>query len=182
MNRLISHYNTSVKADLINKFNYTNVSQIPKLLKIVVHLTTKDTLKNPKNVVFPLLLLELVTGQKPEIIKAKHSIATFKLQKGNLMGGRVTLRGPAMYTFLDKLITISLPKVREFNGLSDKKFDNVGNYSFGINDISIFPEIEASYNNFTSKFGLDINIITSNKNKNESKALLSAFHFPFKTN
>lgn len=177
---LKDYYNTVVKLDLISKFNYTNNLQIPKISRIIVHSTLKDSAKDQKTV-FPCLLgLELITGQKAIPVSTKKANSSFKLQKGVKLGGKCTLQGEDMYIFLQKLLTIVLPKIKTFSGLSKKSFDSLGNYSFGIHSISNFPEIESIYDKFYTNIGLDITIITTASTDLEALFLLSSFQLPFK--
>lgn len=180
MNRLKNYYNNQVKSDLISKLNYTNVMALPQLDKIVLSISTKKAIQSSKNVLPLLFALELITGHKALVIKANKSVASFKLRQGMPLGGKVTLRGDDMYYFLDKLVSIALPKDRDFRGFPTNSFDGKGNYSIGVKDISIFPEIESEYDKFPELYGMDITFVTTASTNLEAKILLSALQVPFK--
>lgn len=177
MARLKDHYKDIVKADLLKQFGYKNVSQVPKLDKIVINMGVGEAVGDSKKIKAAVEELALISGQKPVITKAKKSIAQYKLREGMPIGCKVTLRKQHMYEFLDRLITIALPRVRDFRGLSTKSFDGRGNYAMGIKEQIIFPEIE--YDKIDAVRGMDINIITSAKTNEESLSLLKAFGLPF---
>lgn len=141
MNRLQEKYNNLVKPELVNKFNYTSSMEIPRLEKIVINMGVGDAVSNSKVLDDAVNELQVISGQKPVITKAKKSIANFKLREGMPIGCKVTLRGERMYQFLDKLVSISLPRVRDFHGISDNAFDGRGNYTLGVKEQLIFPEI-----------------------------------------
>ena len=178
MNRLQEKYNNSVKAELVNKFNYTSTMQIPRLEKIVVNMGVGDAVSNSKVLDDAVNELQAITGQKPVITKAKKSIASFKLREGMPIGCKVTLRGERMYEFLDKLVSISLPRVRDFHGISDNAFDGRGNYTLGVKEQLIFPEI--NFDNIKKIRGMDIVIVTTANTDEEGRALLSLLGMPFK--
>ena len=177
MNRLQEKYNNSVKAELVNKFNYSSSMEIPKLEKIVVNMGVGDAVSNSKVLDDAVNELQAITGQKPVITKAKKSIASFKLREGMPIGCKVTLRGERMYEFLDKLVSISLPRVRDFHGVSDNAFDGRGNYTLGVKEQLIFPEI--NFDNIKKIRGMDIVIVTTANTDEEGRALLSLLGMPF---
>ena len=177
MNRLQEKYNNSVKAELVNKFNYSSTMEIPKLEKIVVNMGVGDAVSNSKVLDDAVNELQAITGQKPVITKAKKSIASFKLREGMPIGCKVTLRGERMYEFLDKLVSISLPRVRDFHGVSDNAFDGRGNYTLGVKEQLIFPEI--NFDNIKKIRGMDIVIVTTANTDEEGRALLSLLGMPF---
>ena len=177
-NRLKAKYTNDVTPKLVEQFNYTSVMQVPKVEKIVVNMGVGDAVSNAKNLDKAVDELTLITGQKPVITKAKKSIAGFRLREGMPIGAKVTLRGERMYDFLDKLITVSLPRVRDFQGISNKSFDGRGNYTLGVKEQLIFPEI--SYDNVDKVRGMDIVIVTTANTDEESHALLKELGMPFK--
>ena len=177
MNRLQEKYNNSVKAELVNKFNYSSTMEIPRLEKIVVNMGVGDAVSNSKVLDDAVNELQAITGQKPVITKAKKSIASFKLREGMPIGCKVTLRGERMYEFLDKLISISLPRVRDFHGINDNAFDGRGNYTLGVKEQLIFPEI--NFDNIKKIRGMDIVIVTTANTDEEGRALLSLLGMPF---
>ena len=178
MNRLKDIYEKKVIPELMKKFNYKNIHMIPKLKKIVVSCSTKDCLKNNKLVQSLISDLAAITGQKPIPVKAKKSIASFKLRQGQQLGAAVTLRGKIMYEFLDRLINISLPRVRDFRGISPKSFDGRGNFSMGVAEQIIFPEI--NYDKIDKIRSLGITMETSALTNEEGLGLLSGLGMPFK--
>ncbi len=178
MNRLKEKYDNEIVPSLKEKFNYTSVMQVPKLNKIVVNIGCGDASHNSKLLEAALNDLTLITGQKPVVTKAHKSIAGFKIREGQAIGCKVTLRGEAMYNFLDKLISISLPRVRDFRGLSSKAFDGRGNYTIGIKEQLVFPEIE--FDNVVKVRGLDIVLVTTAKTNEEAFALLQELGIPFR--
>ena len=177
MNRLEEKYKTQVVPSLMSKHNYSTVMLVPKLEKIVVNMGVGDAVANSKMLEAAVADLEKITGQKPVETTAKKSISTFKLREGNKIGCKVTLRGEKMYTFLDKLISISLPRVRDFRGLSLKSFDGRGNYTIGIKEQLIFPEI--NFDEVVKVRGMDIVIVTTAKSDEEGRELLKLFGMPF---
>lgn len=178
MNRIQKEYIENVRPALMKKFSYTSIMQVPKLEKIVVNMGVGDAIHNSKALDAAVEDLTIITGQKPIITKAKKSIAAFKLREGVAIGCKVTLRGERMYQFLDKLISISLPRVRDFRGLSKDSFDGRGNYTVGIKEQLIFPEI--NYDKVLKIRGMDIVIVTTAKSDEEGRGLLSLLGMPFK--
>lgn len=178
MNRLQEKYNNSIVSALVEKFEYTSVMEAPKVVKIVVNMGVGDAVTNIKALDDAVAELTQLTGQKPIITKAKKSIATYKLREGMPIGCKVTLRGKRMYQFLDKLITISIPRVRDFRGTSRNAFDGRGNYTLGIKEQLIFPEIKFDQVNVSR--GMDIVIVTTAKTDKEALSLLEAFGMPFR--
>ncbi len=178
MNRVKERYLNEVKPALIKKFNYTSVMQAPKLDKIVVNMGVGDAMQNSKALDAAVEELTQIVGQKPIITKAKKSIANFKLREGVAIGCKVTLRGERMYEFYDKLVSISLPRVRDFRGLSKNSFDGRGNYTLGIKEQLIFPEI--NYDKVFKIRGMDIVIVTTAKTDEEGRELLAQLGMPFK--
>ena len=178
MNRLKEKYQNQIVSDLTSKYNYKNVMEVAKLEKIVVNIGCGDATGNSKLLEAAMKDLEIITGQKPIATKAKKSIAGFKLRAGQAIGCKVTLRGENMYNFLDKLISITLPRVRDFRGISNKAFDGRGNYTLGLTEQLIFPEIE--YDNVVKVRGMDIVFVTSAKTDAEALDLLKGFGMPFK--
>ncbi len=178
MNRLKEKYVKTIVSDLMSKHNYKNIMEVPKLEKIVVNIGCGDATSNSKLLEAAMKDLEIITGQKPVATKAKKSIAGFKLRQGQAIGCKVTLRGDNMYNFLDKLISITLPRVRDFRGISNKAFDGRGNYTLGLTEQLIFPEIE--YDNVVKVRGMDIVFVTSAKTDAEALELLKGFGMPFK--
>ena len=177
MSRLRDQYQNEIKKAMIAKFGYKNVNMVPKLEKIVVNCVTRDAVSNSKVIDGIIEDLAAITGQKPVVAKAKKSIATFKVREGMALGAFVTLRGENMYEFLDRLISISLPRVRDFRGVSPKAFDGRGNYTLGVKEQIMFPEI--NYDKIDKIRGLGISIITTAKNNEEGRELLSLFGMPF---
>lgn len=178
MNSLKELYNKEVKPELMKKFNYSSVMEIPKLEKIVINIGVGDGSHDEKMIEAAVKDLEAITGQHPVITKAKKSIAGFKLREGQTIGTKVTLRGENMYIFLEKLISVALPRVRDFRGVSPKAFDGKGNYTLGIKDQLIFPEIE--YDNVVKLRGMDIVFVTTAKTNEEALELLKGFGIPFR--
>ena len=178
MNRLKEKYEKTIVSDLMSKHNYKNVMEVPRLEKIVVNIGCGDATTNSKLLEAAMRDLEVITGQKPVATKAKKSIAGFKLREGQAIGCKVTLRGENMYNFLDKLISITLPRVRDFRGISNKAFDGRGNYTLGLTEQLIFPEIE--YDDVVKVRGMDIVFVTSAKTDAEALDLLQGFGMPFK--
>lgn len=177
MARLLEKYNEEVRASLQEKFQYKNVMQIPKLEKIVINIGMGDAVANSKALDSAVNDLTIIAGQKPVVTKAKKSIAAFKLREGMPIGTKVTLRGDRMYEFLDKLINIALPRVRDFRGINPDAFDGRGNYALGIKEQLIFPEIE--YDQVERTTGMDVIIVTSAETDEEARALLASFGMPF---
>lgn len=178
MTRLKDRYQQEIIPAMMERFQYKNVMEVPKLHKIVVNMGVGEAKDNPKALENAVNELALVTGQKPVITKAKKSIANFKLREGMNIGCKVTLRGEKMYNFLDKLISISLPRVRDFRGVSPSAFDGRGNYTLGVKEQLIFPEIH--YDMIDSIRGMDIVVVTSAKTDEEAKELLAQMGMPFR--
>ena len=178
MNRLSEKYKNEIIPKLKEKYNYTSVMQVPKLEKIVINIGVGDATINDKFLEAACNELELITGQNPVVTKAKKSIAGFKLREGQAIGCKVTLRGEKMYTFLDKLIRMALPGVRDFRGVSPKSFDGRGNYTLGIKEQMIFAEIE--YDNIVKSRGMDIVFVTTAKTNEEAFDLLNEIGIPFR--
>ena len=178
MNRLKEKYVKEVVPSLMEKYNYKTVMLVPKIEKIVVNMGVGDSLQNSKLLEAAVSDLEAITGQKAVTTKAKKSIASFKLRAGQTIGCKVTLRGEKMYNFLDKLISISLPRVRDFRGLSPRAFDGRGNYTIGIKEQLIFSEIE--FDNVVKVRGMDIVIVTTAKSNEEAFDLLNNLGIPFR--
>ena len=175
--RLQETYNAKIRPSLMKEFGYSNGFQVPRLEKIVVNMGVGETVNDIKKMEAAVNELTAITGQKPLIIKSKKAIANFKLRRGLPIGCKVTLRGARMYEFLDRLITIALPRVRDFRGVSGRSFDGRGNYALGIKEQIVFPEID--YDKIDSVRGMDIIICTTAKSDGEAKALLKAFEMPF---
>lgn len=178
MSAIKQKYENVVKPELVKAFNYTSVMEVPKIEKIVVNMGIGDAVFNPKVLDDAVEELRAITGQKPLVTKAKNSISNFKLREGMPIGAKVTLRGDRMWYFLDKLISIALPRVRDFRGISGNSFDGRGNYTVGIKEQIIFPEI--SLDKVKKVRGMDIVIVTTAKTDQEGRALLSQLGMPFK--
>ncbi|KYH33680.1 50S ribosomal protein L5 [Neomoorella mulderi] len=178
MARLKEKYLKEIRKLLQDKFGYKNVMEIPKLEKIVVNMGVGEATQNPKAIEGAVQDLMAITGQKPIVTKAKKSIAAFKLRQGNSIGCKVTLRGERMYEFLDRLINVALPRVRDFQGVSPNSFDGRGNYSLGLKEQLIFPEIE--YDKIDKTRGLEITMVTTAKSDEEARELLRSFGMPFR--
>ena len=171
-------YNNEIKKNLIEKFNYSSIMEVPKLNKIVINIGVGEASHDSKFIEAAAKDLEIIAGQKPVITKAKKSIAGFKLREGQPIGVKVTLRGKNMYNFMEKLIKVSLPRVRDFRGVSPKAFDGFGNYTLGIKEQLIFPEI--NYDEILKLRGMDIVFVTTAKTNEEAFELLSGFGMPFR--
>ena len=178
MNRLKEKYVNEIVPSLIKKHNYTTIMEVPKLDKIVINMGVGDATGNSKLMEAAVKDLELISGQKPVITKARKSIAGFKVREGQAIGCKVTLRGNNMYNFMDKLVSIGLPRVRDFRGVSPKAFDGRGNYTLGIKEQLIFSEIE--YDNVVKVRGMDIVFVTTAKSNEEAYDLLSELGIPFR--
>ncbi len=176
--RLRTQYETSIKAELTKQFGYKNVMQLPKLEKIVLNMGVGEAVNDTKKVKAAAADLELIAGQKPVITHARKSIAGFKVRENMPLGVKVTLRKQRMYEFLDRLVNIALPRVRDFRGLNPNSFDGRGNYSLGIKEHIIFPEIEFDKSGET--WGMDVTVCTTASTDDEARALLTAFNFPFR--
>lgn len=177
VNRLKEKYTNEVVPALTEKFNYTSVMAVPKVEKIVLNMGVGDAVNNSKNLEKAAAELALISGQKPLITKAKKSIAGFRLREGVAIGAKVTLRGERMYEFLDKLVTVSLPRVRDFHGVPTKSFDGRGNYTLGVKEQLIFPEI--NFDDVDKVRGLDIVIVTTANTDEEGRELLTQLGMPF---
>lgn len=177
MNRVLQQYKDEVVAKLTEQFGYTTVMQVPKIDKIVVNMGVGDAINNSKLLDAAVEDLAQITGQKPLVTKAKKSIAVFKLREGMSIGAKVTLRGERMYEFYDKLISIALPRVRDFRGVNPNSFDGRGNYTIGVKEQLIFPEI--NYDKVLKIRGMDIVIVTTARTDEEGRALLSYLGMPF---
>ena len=177
MERLQEKYNSEIKPAMKSKFNYSSVMQIPKLEKIVINMGVGDVRENAKALESAIRDMETITGQKAVVTKAKKAIATFKIRQGMNIGCKVTLRGEKMYTFLDKFISVALPRVRDFRGINPNSFDGRGNYSMGVKEQLIFPEIE--YDKVDKIRGMDIIFVTTANTDAEAKELLTLFGMPF---
>ncbi len=175
--RLATTYKNSI-SDLKAELNLGNVMQVPKLKKVVINIGQGEAVQSVKILEAAVVDLTKIAGQKPVMTKAKKSIAAFKLREGMPIGCSVTLRGARMYEFLDRLINVAIPRIRDFRGFSPKAFDGNGNYTLGIKEQIVFPEID--YDKVDKVRGLGITIVTSGKNDNEAKALLDKFNFPFR--
>ncbi len=178
MNRLREKYETSVKAELTKKFNYTSTMEVPKIEKIVINMGCGDAVANSKVLDDAVEELALISGQRPVVTRAKNSIANFKLREGMPIGCKVTLRGEKMYEFLDKLTAIALPRVRDFHGISANSFDGRGNYTLGIKEQLIFPEI--NFDKVKKVRGMDIVVVTTAKTDEEGRTLLGLMGMPYK--
>ena len=177
MERLQEKYNKQIAPAMKAKFNYSSAMQIPKLEKIVLNMGVGEVRENAKALESAIKDMEMITGQKAIVTKAKKAIATFKIRQGMNIGCKVTLRGEKMYTFLDKLISVALPRVRDFRGINPNSFDGRGNYSMGVKEQLIFPEIE--YDKVDKIRGMDIIFVTTANTDVEAKELLSMFGMPF---
>jgi large subunit ribosomal protein L5 len=178
--RLKQRYRDEIKPALRDQFSYGNVMQIPGVVKVVVNMGVGDAAKDSKLIEGAVRDLGAITGQKPIVTKARKSIAQFKLREGMPIGAHTTLRGDRMWEFLDRLVTIALPRIRDFRGLSPKQFDGNGNYTFGLTEQSMFHEIDQD--RIDRVRGMDITVVTTAKNDDEGRALLKALGFPFKEN
>jgi large subunit ribosomal protein L5 len=176
--RLKTKYADSIKSSLVEEFKYENVNQVPRLVKVVVNMGVGDAAKDSKLIDGAVRDLTLITGQKPQVTKARKSIAQFKLREGMPIGAHATLRGDRMWEFLDRLVTLALPRIRDFRGLSGKQFDGNGNYTFGLTEQVMFHEIDQDSIDRTR--GMDITVVTTAKTDDEGRALLKALGFPFK--
>ncbi len=179
MARLQEHYRTTVVPDLMKQFGYKTSMQVPRITKVTLNMGVGEATQDKKILDNAVADLTKIAGQKPTVTKAKTSIATFKIRKDLPIGCKVTLRGKRMYEFLDRLVTVAIPRIRDFRGISGRAFDGRGNYNLGVKEQIIFPEIE--YDKIDALRGLNISVTTTAKSDNEARALLSAFRFPFKT-
>ena len=175
--RLQDLYSKNVRPQLMEQFKYKNAFQVPRLEKIVVNMGVGEAAHDSKKMDAAVAELAAITGQKPVVARARKAIANFKLRRGLPIGAKVTLRGARMYEFLDRLVTIALPRVRDFRGLSGRSFDGRGNYAIGLKEQIVFPEI--NYDKIDAIRGMDIIIVTTAKTNEEAKALLKGFNMPF---
>jgi large subunit ribosomal protein L5 len=176
--RLKERYRGEIAAALREQFSYANVMQVPGVTKVVVNMGVGDAARDSKLIEGAVRDLQAITGQKPAVTKARKSIAQFKLREGQPIGTHVTLRGDYMWEFLDRLVSIALPRIRDFRGLSPKQFDGKGNYTFGLNEQSMFHEIDPD--RIDRVRGMDITVVTTATNDDEGRALLKLLGFPFK--
>jgi large subunit ribosomal protein L5 len=178
MARLQEHYRSTVVPELTNKFGYKSVMEVPRLQKIVLNMGVGEAVGDKKIMDNAVSDLQKIAGQKPMVTVARKSIATFKIRQGYPVGCMVTLRGRRMYEFLDRLVAIAIPRIRDFRGISARSFDGQGNFNMGVKEQIIFPEIE--YDKIDALRGMNITIATTAKSDDEARALLSAFNFPFR--
>jgi large subunit ribosomal protein L5 len=178
MARLRDQYREKIVPDLVQKFGYKSVMQVPRLAKITLNMGVGEAVNDKKNIDMAVGDLTKIAGQKPVVTKARKAIANFKIREGLAIGTMVTLRGERMYEFLDRLVTIAFPRMRDFRGVSGRAFDGRGNYNIGLKEQIIFPEIE--YDKIDKLRGLNISITTTAKTDEEAKALLASFRFPFR--
>ncbi|MSP53721.1 MAG: 50S ribosomal protein L5 [Gammaproteobacteria bacterium] len=176
--RLKKEYKEKIVSQLMEKFSYSSVMQVPKIQKITLNMGVGEAVADKKAMDAAVADMQLIAGQKPQVTLSRKSIAAFKIRENWPIGCKVTLRGERMYEFLDRLITIALPRVRDFRGLNPKSFDGRGNYSLGLQEQIVFPEI--NFDKADKMRGMDITITTSAPTNDEARALLTAFHFPFK--
>lgn len=178
--RLKTHYDDSIRAQLTEQFSYANSMQVPKLDKVVLNMGIGEATTDTKKVKAAYADMELIAGQKPVVTRARNSIATFKVREDMPLGVKVTLRKANMYEFIDRLVTIALPRVRDFRGLNPKSFDGNGNYAMGLKEHIVFPEID--YDKVDTIWGMDIIVCTTATSDDEARELLRAFNFPFSDN
>ncbi|GAA1820283.1 50S ribosomal protein L5 [Nesterenkonia flava] len=177
--RLKNKYREEIRSSLQEEFNYSNVMQVPGLVKVVVNMGVGEAARDSKLIQGAIEDLTAITGQKPKVTRARKSIAQFKLREGQPIGAHTTLRGDRMWEFLDRLVTLALPRIRDFRGLSPKQFDGNGNYTFGLTEQSVFHEIDQD--KIDRPRGMDITVVTTATTDEEGRALLRALGFPFKT-
>jgi large subunit ribosomal protein L5 len=177
MNKMLERYQNEAVPALQKAFSYRNVMEVPRIEKVVVNIGVGEALDNAKALEFAVADLTTVTGQKPIQTKARKSIANFKLREGRIIGAKVTLRGPRMWAFLDRLLNVALPRVRDFRGVSANAFDGRGNYTLGLRDQLVFPEIE--YDKIDKLRGMEVTIVTSAGNDDQARALLQLLGMPF---
>ncbi|MEZ5835789.1 MAG: 50S ribosomal protein L5 [Geminicoccaceae bacterium] len=178
MTRLKQHYDEVVRKNLTGKFGYKNSMEVPRLDKIVINMAVGKAVSDSKKLTNAVAELTKISGQKPYTCRARKSVANFKLREGMAIGAKVTLRRERMYEFLDRLVTIALPRVRDFRGISDKSFDGRGNYAFGLKEQIVFPEI--NYDEVDEMRGMDVIICTTAKTDDEARELLRGFDMPFR--
>jgi large subunit ribosomal protein L5 len=176
--RLRAHFDDVVRPELTKKFGYKNPMQVPMITKVVLNMGIGEGVADRKKVDGAAADLSMIAGQKAVITKSRKSIATYKLRDGQAIGCKVTLRKSRMYDFIDRLVTIALPRIRDFRGLNPKSFDGRGNFSIGIKEYTVFPEID--FDKVTDTWGMDITVCTNARNDEEARALLTAFNFPFR--
>jgi large subunit ribosomal protein L5 len=176
--RLKQKYQDQIAPRLIQRFAYTNVHEVPKLVKVVLNIGIGEAIQNPKALDAAVSDLQKISGQKPVVLRSRKAIANFKLRAGLPIGVKVTLRGARMYQFVDKLLSVGLPRIRDFRGISPSGFDGKGNYTLGLREQLIFPEIE--YDKIDKLRGLEVTFVTSARNDDESRALLTELGFPFR--
>ncbi|HEX7135336.1 MAG TPA: 50S ribosomal protein L5 [Iamia sp.] len=176
--RLKTKYDDTLRVQLKDTLSLGNIMEVPRLSKIVVNMGVGDAVGQPSLLDGAVADLTVITGQKPAVTRAKKSIATFKLREGNAIGAKVTLRGDRMWEFFDRLVSLAIPRIRDFRGLNPRSFDGNGNYTFGVTEQLIFPEID--YDKVDTTRGMDITIVTTARTDDEGRALLAAFGFPFK--
>jgi large subunit ribosomal protein L5 len=178
LTRLQAQYNETIRKKLVEQFKYSNPLQVPALEKVSINMGIGEAVNDRKKVENAASELAMIAGQKPVVTHARKSIATYKLRENQAIGCKVTLRKARMYEFVDRLINVALPRVRDFRGLNPKSFDGMGNYTFGIKEHIVFPEID--YDKVTDIWGMDITVCTTAKTDDEARALLTAFNFPFR--
>lgn len=178
MSRLYDQYKNQVSAELMKQFSYKTVMQVPRIEKLVLNMGLGEAVQNPKAIDAAVADLELITGQKPVVTRAKKSIAQFRVREGMAIGAKVTLRGERMYHFLDKLMNVALPRVRDFRGVSPKAFDGRGNYTLGLREQLIFPEVE--YDKVDKVRGMEVVVVTTANTDEEARALLTLMGMPFR--
>ena len=178
MARLLDRYQKEIVPALAKKFNRANRLSLPRLQKIVINMGVGKALQDKNRMTEAVDQLKLIAGQQPQVTKAKQAISTFRLRQGNDIGCRVTLRGKRMYEFLDRLINLALPRIRDFRGVNPKSFDGNGNYSMGLNEQLVFPEVDPDKVHFTQ--GMDITVVTSTRSDEEARELLRQFGMPFR--
>ncbi|MGI6244968.1 MAG: 50S ribosomal protein L5 [Pseudochelatococcus sp.] len=176
--RLRKHYDEVVRAKLIEEFGYKNPMQVPVIEKVVINMGVGESVNDSKKASVAATDLGLISGQRPVITRARKAIATFKLRENMPIGAKVTLRKARMYEFLDRLVTVALPRVRDFRGLNAKSFDGRGNYAMGLKEHLVFPEID--YDKVDQPWGMDIIVVTTARTDDEARALLKHFNFPFR--
>jgi large subunit ribosomal protein L5 len=176
--RLRAQFDKEIRGKLVERFGYTNPMQVPALEKVVLNMGIGEAVNDRKKVELAAADLALIAGQKPIVTHSRKAIATFKLREGQAIGAKVTLRKSRMYDFVDRLVNIALPRVRDFRGLNPKSFDGRGNYSLGLKEHLVFPEID--YDKSGETWGMDITICTTAATDDEARALLTAFNFPFR--
>ena len=177
--RMKAHYEKVVRAELTKKFSYANHMQVPRVEKVVLNMGIGEAVNDRKKVENAASDLGMIAGQKPVVTRARKSIATYKVRDGMALGAKVTLRGDRMYEFLDRLVTIALPRVKDFRGLNPKSFDGRGNYALGLKEHIVFPEID--YDKVDEVWGMDVVVCTSAGSDDEARELLKGFNFPFRT-